>query len=286
MVSIVSAAYGVHSPLMFVLSGEKQGKGKTEFFRRLIPEELIPYYAESKLDAGKDDEILMTQKLIIMDDEMAGKNKRETQRLRELTSKQWFDLREPYGRINVSLRRLAVLCATTNSRDVLRDPFGNRRVIPIPVEDVNKSIYNKVDKREVFAEAFSLWKSGFDWTILNESDRSYLNKYDEDFKAEQPEKELILKYFTYREPDTPMTATEIKAELEKLTQQKLTVEMIGRALGQVGYVRKSVRRDGQASKMWIVKRINRGGYDVPIENSNQIKKDNNDTYQPMEGEGF
>jgi hypothetical protein len=276
MVSIVSSAYGVHSPLMFVLSGEKQGKGKTEFFRRLIPNELRDYYAESKLDAGKDDEILMCQKLIIMDDEMSGKNKKETQRLRELTSKDHFDLREPYGRINVKLKRLAVLCATTNSRDVLRDPFGNRRIIPIPVEAVKFDVYNSVDKKEIFAEAYSLWKSGFDWEILKEDDRAYLNKYQFEFQAEFMEKELILKYFTCKEPDTPMTASEIKAELEKLTNQKLSLDMIGRNLSSIGYVKKSMRRDGQASKMWMIKRVNRGDF-----NNN-----NTDTYEPLDGDRF
>ena len=56
----------------------------------MLPKELRSYYAESKLDAGKDDEILMTQKLLIMDDEMGGKSKKEVKRLKELTSKQTY----------------------------------------------------------------------------------------------------------------------------------------------------------------------------------------------------
>ncbi len=102
---------------MLVLCGPRQGTGKTEFFRRILPPELIRYYAESKLDAGKDDEILMTQKLLIMDDEMGGKNKKEDKRLKELISKQTFSLREPYGRHNVELNRISVLCGTTNDEE-------------------------------------------------------------------------------------------------------------------------------------------------------------------------
>lgn len=282
LVSIVSSAFGVHSPLMFVLSGAKLGKGKTEFFRRLTPAELKPYYAESKLDAGKDDEILMCQKLIIMDDEMSGKSKRETDRLREITSKQQFDLREPYGKINVCLRRLAVLCATTNSRNILKDPFGNRRIIPIPVEDIDKDVYNSIDKNEVFAEAYTLWKSGFDWEVIKDSDKDYLNKYQFEFEAEFMEKELVLKYFTYEGADTPMTASEIKTELEKLTNQRLSLEMIGRNMATIGYTKKSVRRDGQISKMWIVKKINRGGYESQTTENNEKR----DGWEPIPGERF
>src|SRR5690606_8591490 len=122
---------------------EKQGTGKTEFFRRLLPPELRQYYAESKLDAGKDDAILMTQKLIIMDDEMGGKSKKESKHLKELTSKQVFTLREPYGRMNVDLQRLAVLCGTTNDLEILND-LHNRRQIPIEVYGIDHEAYNAI----------------------------------------------------------------------------------------------------------------------------------------------
>ena len=60
---------------MLVLAGETQGTGKTHFFRYLLPNKLQNLYAESKMDNGKDDEILMTKKWIIVDDEMGGKSK-------------------------------------------------------------------------------------------------------------------------------------------------------------------------------------------------------------------
>ncbi len=96
LVSIVSSAHKVHSPLLFCLLGP-QHTGKTEFFRRLMPAELRGYYAESKLDKEKDDEILMTENLIIMDDELGGKSKADSLKLKNITSKQYFSLRRPYG---------------------------------------------------------------------------------------------------------------------------------------------------------------------------------------------
>jgi len=47
--------------------------------------------------AVKDDELLMSQKLIIMD-EMSGKNKTDQKRFKDLTSKHTFSLRAPYDR--------------------------------------------------------------------------------------------------------------------------------------------------------------------------------------------
>jgi predicted P-loop ATPase len=154
---------------------------------------------------------------------------------------------------------------------------------------VNKRVYNSIDKNEIFAEAFSLWKSGFDWQVINSDDKKYLNKYEFDFTAENMEKELILRFFSKDGAETPMTATEIKAELERMTQQKLSLDMIGRHLAAIGYERKSVRRDGQSSKMWIIKRVNRPG-DYTTQNPNSDittkEKTNGNGYEPIEGEGF
>lgn len=258
-VSIVSAAHGEHSPLLFALVGEKQGKGKTEFFRRLFPPPLRRYYAESKLDAGKDDEILMTQKLVIMDDEMSGKSKKEIQRLKELTSKDIFSLREPYGRVNVDLKRMAVLAGTSNFRQILHDPTGNRRIIPIPVDAVDHELYNSVDKTMLFAEAHSLWKNGFEWRVISQDDIEYLRKYEIDYEALNLEQELIIRYFSPSTTDEWMMSSEIKVELEKMTIQRLSLDMIGKQLTKLNFEKKSVRINDLSAKRWGVKRINRSG---------------------------
>lgn len=240
LVGIISAAHGKHSPLMLVLSGNKQNTGKTEFWRRFLPADLRPYYAESKLDAGKDDEILMTQKLIIMDDEMGGKNKNETKRLKELTSKQTFSLREPYGKNNVDLERLAVLCGTTNDNEILNDPTGNRRIIPINVLSINHAALNQIDRVDLFMEAFWLYKEGFAWELTS-SDVAILNENTGYFEQTSPEYDLLTRHFEIpSNPDdkTPFfTATEIKSVLEKSSMQKLNPTRLGMELKKAGFMR-------------------------------------------------
>lgn len=49
MIGSVAMWHGEHSPLMLVLAGQKQSTGKTEFFRRILPEELKPYFGEAEL---------------------------------------------------------------------------------------------------------------------------------------------------------------------------------------------------------------------------------------------
>ena len=244
LVGIVSAAHGKHSPLLLVLTGG-QGSCKTEFFRRLLPPELQKYYAESKLDAGKDDELLMTQKLLIMDDEMGGKSKQEAKRLKELTSKQTFSLREPYGRNNVDLQRMAVLCGTTNDIQVLSDPTGNRRIIPINVLSINHEMYNSINKAELFAEAYQFFIKDYDWRLTKEEVKE-LNGSTSEFEEVFAEKELVIEYFRKAEVEDELdkhrrSLTWIASWLYERTKHRIDKRKLKLAMEQLGYEYKKYR---------------------------------------------
>ncbi len=85
--------------------------------------------------------------------------------MKELTSKQTFTLREPYGRVNVDLNRLAVLCGTTNDIEILNDPTGNRRLLPFEIESIDYEKYNAVDKTDLLMEAYQYYKDGVKWEL-------------------------------------------------------------------------------------------------------------------------
>ena len=255
MVGAVASAYGEHSPLLLVLTGG-QNTGKTEFFRRLLPAQLKPYYAESKLDAGKDDEILMTQKLIILDDEWGGKSKNESKRIKELTSKETFSLREPYGRANVTLKRLAVLAGTCNELEVLNDPTGNRRILPLEVLSIKHEVYNSIDKQALWAEAVSFYKANCNWRLTKEFIKE-LGEATQDYQIASIENELITKLYSLpKKGQTTVfkTTTDIKIEIEEHSNQRTNITKIGGEMRALGFVRKSKRVNG----------ISRKGYEVVL----------------------
>lgn len=191
LVSIVATAHGHYSPLTLVLAGEQQGTGKTHWFRYLLPKRLRSLYAESKMDNGKDDEILMTKKLIIVDDEYGGKSKKEFIKMKNISSKEWVNVREPYGRVTVDLRRLAMLGGTSNTLQLLNDPTGNRRILPIHITGpIDRKSYNECDKELLLHELNDLYKSGECYTVL-EDDIRELNANTHEFKESIPEEELL-----------------------------------------------------------------------------------------------
>ena len=252
LLSAVASAYGIHSPLVLIFCGEKQGTGKTHWFRYLLPKELRYLFAESKMDAGKDDEILMCKKWFILDDEYGGKSKKEDKRLKELTSKEFINVREPYGRVSLDIRRLAVFCGTSNETQLLNDPTGNRRQIPLHILDIDHDLYNQCDKAALWRELYYMFQIGIEYTILKE-DILKLNEATEMFKLSTPEDDLINKKISPSSETSIgewMSLTEIQQYLMLETKfNYLNTQRIGSILTQLGF--KKERRGPRGQKVMM-----------------------------------
>ncbi|MEP0133359.1 MAG: VapE domain-containing protein [Eudoraea sp.] len=256
LVGMISAMHGTYSLLILVLNGP-QGSGKSKFFRGLLPEKLSPYYAESKLDSGKDDEILMTNSILIMDDEFSGKSKGEAKKLKEISSREFFTIRKPYGRTSEKLRRYAVLCGTSNDEKILNDPTGNRRLIPVNVKKIDIKRFEAINKNELFMELYRLWLQLGDGWMLKKEEIDYLNKAT--WKNEQPsyEEEMIMKYFEPAENEqeaTLLTASDIKNKIETGSKEKIYVNKLGASLKKLGF--KQIRKTSKRCYLVKEKEIN------------------------------
>jgi hypothetical protein len=255
LLSAVASAYGIHSPLVLIFCGEKQGTGKTHWFRYLLPKELRYLFAESKMDAGKDDEILMCKKWFILDDEYGGKSKKEDKRLKELTSKEFINVREPYGRVSLDIRRLAVFCGTSNETQLLNDPTGNRRQIPLHILDIDHELYNQCDKAALWRELYCMFQAGCEYTILKE-DIIKLNQATEMFKLSTPEDDLINKKISPASETSIgewMSLTDIQQYLMLETKfNYLNTQRIGSILTTLGFIKERRGKRGQLVMMYNI----------------------------------
>lgn len=287
LISIPAAIQGTPVRLVLALVG-KQHNGKTETFRRLLPEKLKKYYGESKMDAGKDDELLMCQKLILMDDEMGGKSRQDEKRFKDLTSKHTFTLRAPYGRYNEDYKRLAVLCGTSNDKEVINDPTGNTRILPVEVEYIDYEAYNSIDKDELFMEIVRAYESGEDWNFTN-GEFEKLSEVTNKYEQIPYERELILKYFTtYKDNgdfgiEEEMTATEIKDFIETHSKQQIrNLKRLGMELRNIFGERVCKRVGGKVLNLYkVIKNENSsmGGVTIPeyAKNENFYESEKDDT---------
>ncbi len=242
-----------HNPLILVLTGS-QNSGKTYFFRNLLPESLQNYYAESHLDKGKDDELLMCQKLLILDDEYSGKSKVESKELKRLVSANQFTLREPYGKMNASFNRVATLCGTSNEQDLIYDYTGNRRVIPVNVISRNTKLFDSIDKTDLIMEAYHMFKDGFKYQ-LNKKDIEFLNRCTIQNEVHILEYEMICKHYnlpTENSLNIELTSSDILKELQGHTSSKLNLNKIGKSMKKLGFQQTSKREKGKVKRVWTV----------------------------------
>jgi predicted P-loop ATPase len=259
IVSIVASMHGTYSLLILVLVGG-QGIGKTNFFRWLLPEELRDYYGESKLDSGKDDAMLMTSKLILCDDEFSGKSKSEYKHLKDISSKQWFNMRLPYGRRTQDFRRYAVLCGTSNDSEIINDPTGNRRIVPINVKSIDFQAFKAIDKVDLLLEAYHIYKTEGDasWQ-LEKQDIQLLNDSAKSNEQVDTVEEAILMYFEKTEVDIDAnwwTTTEIVSHMMQYTKLHFNMTRIGIAMKNLGFPKASRRKNGKVMRCyWVRERV-------------------------------
>lgn len=260
LLAIPAAVNGLPIRIVLALIGG-QLTGKTEWFRRLLPTKLKRYYGESKLEREKDDELLMCQKLILMDDEMGGKSKTDEKRFKDYSSKDFFSCRAPYDKSNMDYKRLALLCGTSNETAIINDPTGNTRILPIEVISIDHELYNSVDKDELFMEIVRAYESGEDWNFTKE-EVDTLSDTSEEYEGIHYERELILKFFVPEDQAEgngfveKMTASEIKDWIESKSRQRImSLQKLGRELKNIFGERKADRKGGHKVQVYSVVKI-------------------------------
>lgn len=237
LVAMVASIEGDnYNILMPVLIGPKN-IGKSEFWRRLLPKELMPYFCQSKLDQGKDSEAQMCEFWVILNDELDGMNKNEAKSFRNFISAFCYTYRPPFAKKNIKRKRLASLCGTSNDIQIIADHENNRRIIPIEITAIDHTLYNSIDKTDLLLEAYGLYKSGYNYNLTKE-EINLLSGCTEDYSITIPEQELITKYFRVPEENEmvlELSSTEIKDFIEQRTRQRLSAVMIGKAMKKAGF---------------------------------------------------
>ena len=77
------------------------------------------------------------------------------------------------------MTRYAVLCGTSNEEEVINDPTGNRRIIPINVTNINWDAYEAIDKAALWMELYHAYHDDPNSWMLTSTDIQYLNEKTE-----------------------------------------------------------------------------------------------------------
>jgi hypothetical protein len=185
------------SPLTLVLCGQKQGTGKTSFFRNLLPNDLKKYLIEHRIDAKDKDSIYnLVKGLLVLDDEFGGLATKDVKDFKKIADANQIDIRLPYSAFYSKMKRKASLCGTSNEVDILKDVSGNRRILPINVQSIDYNEMVKINTDDLWREAFDLYRKDFDWKIYSSSDIDFLNANTSNNLEVMPVEELFFSRFS------------------------------------------------------------------------------------------
>jgi hypothetical protein len=185
------------SPLTLVLCGQKQGTGKTSFFRNLLPKELRKYLIEHRIDAKDKDSIYnLVKGLLVLDDEFGGLATKDVKDFKKIADANQIDIRLPYSAFYSKMKRKASLCGTSNEVDILKDVTGNRRILPINVQNVDYNQMIKINTDDLWREVFDLYRKDFDWKIYSSDDVDYLNQNTKGNLEVLPVEEIFFNFYS------------------------------------------------------------------------------------------
>lgn len=196
------------SPLTLVLTG-KGGKGKSSFFRYMLPDELVEYHIERKLKhENKDHRFLLCSRLLVVDEEFGGaiKSVKDYKSFSDIVRE---TDRRPFEKNMKTMRRRAGLGGNSNEDDVLQDVTGNRRILPIKVKYVKYDELIAFDTTKMLVEAYNELRSpDFDWRIYKEEEINYLKEKAQSHESVMPIEEIFDKFFSLV-PDKHFTVKRI-----------------------------------------------------------------------------
>lgn len=152
---------GVKFDLVLTLVGD-QGTGKSTFVHKLGK----AWFSDTFVTVqGKEAFEQVQGAWIIEIAELSGLRKAEVETIKQFISKCEDTFRPAYGRVIETYKRQCVFFGTTNNKDFLRDPSGNRRFMPISIDtqSATHSVFDDFDEHEVdmvWAEAYKLYLDG------------------------------------------------------------------------------------------------------------------------------
>ncbi len=168
----------------------EQGIGKTTMLRKYtLPEALQKYRVEHSLSFDDDFKVVMSQSLLVIDDEMDGRTYEAEKTFKTILSNKELTTRRKYDRRISTIKRRCSFAGSGNNLSVVREQ-KNRRIIPIELADIDKQKLAVVDLDDLFMEAYHLFESGFKYSF-EPSDIELLKQLNEDY-IQQSDVDLII----------------------------------------------------------------------------------------------
>lgn len=198
MVAVVAQALGrmgrYGNCLCPLLISERQGWGKSQFTKLLMPPELMVHYTDT-FNLTQEEQCLrkMAQHLLVNLDEFDRHSATGHATLKGLLQLAEIKVKRPHRAQFEEMARLASFIGTSNRRMLLRDRTGSRRYICVELA-APIDVDTPVDHAQLYAQALHLLDGGMRYW-LNEEETLRLEEHNAPYKTEHGPEELLTQHF-------------------------------------------------------------------------------------------
>jgi len=250
-IGMIAQALGYEYPNEFFLTliSTEQGIGKTTLLRNYtLPKELHSYRKEHSLSFDDDFKVLMSQAMLIVDDEMDGRTYEADKTFKTVLSTKELTMRRKYDRRISTIKRRCSFAGSGNNLFVVREQ-QNRRIIPLEIEKIHFKELAAIDYTDLFMEAYNLLVNGFPYSYQQDNKQELKHIYSD--YIQYSDIDLILEEYVQK-PETVgdtflITNLDlVNALLSKFphASKRINVLVIGKLMAESGYdtIRKGKKR--------------------------------------------
>ena len=198
MVAVVAQALGrmgrYGNCLCPLLISERQGWGKSQFTKLLMPPELMVHYTDT-FNLTQEEQCLrkMAQHLLVNLDEFDRHSATGHATLKGLLQLAEIKVKRPHRAQFEEMPRLPSFIGTSNRRMLLRDRTGSRRYICVELA-APIDVDTPVDHAQLYAQALHLLDGGMRYW-LDEEETLRLEEHNAPYKTEHGPEELLTQHF-------------------------------------------------------------------------------------------
>lgn len=223
-----------------------QGCGKTTFFKKMLPEQLQPYYLNDfRLKNQFDKDMTLTNNILCNMDEFDKNNSRQQANIKQALSTVVVNTRPIYGHAQEVRHRKASFCGTSNCERPLNDPTGSRRFLcnKIPEGQFIDNI-TPIEYDQIYAQLVYEVKNGFPYWFSND-EVERIQKINVSFNS-NVNLEMIIDHCVRHLEDgesesyisTDDIINKVKESYPNVTEEMLVKSKIGKTMKQLGFVKK------------------------------------------------
>ena len=258
---MVAGAYGYTVDWQYTIDFiGRQGTGKTQFLKRIGGQ----YYTDQITSfRDKDSLEVMSGSLLVNDDEMLVSSGKSAIEFKKFVSSTKLTFRASYGYVSATHRRRFVIARTTNDFGYIKDLTGNRRIVPVIVNEKNRERHpatiTNIEASKIVGEAVH----EFDWDKLQADARRFdksigktmaetINELTSDGEFVDKIREFVERQtdsFTKQEIYMYMTSSD--PSLLDTSSSRFINRKIVDVLSAIGYREKVVKVNGKSKRVMV-----------------------------------